>query len=212
MTYENENPYAGYDSNGASPQELLARLTALQSHISSTVTRLGEAETKISQNADEIDLRVTKDGVIAAINLSSEEITIDASKITLRGAVTVLSDITGELGTITAGDIYGVNIHGGYISSATNIDIGRNLTIGKLPSGSEFFSDCSISFGNFGDITVYDYGGYGSELYFNVANVNFSNTNVVGLPSYASEGYVDSQVWSGMQSVMDWVTQNFVHK
>lgn len=74
--------------------------------------RVDTAETTISQQADEIDLKVNKNGVIGAINLSSEVASINASKINLVGAVTVLSSITGNLGTINAGTINGVNING----------------------------------------------------------------------------------------------------
>jgi peptidoglycan hydrolase CwlO-like protein len=74
--------------------------------------RVDTAESTITQQATEIDLKVNKNGVISAINLSSEVATINASKINLVGAVTVLSDITGNLGTINAGTINGVNING----------------------------------------------------------------------------------------------------
>ena len=46
------------------------------------------AMSSISQQADQIALKVNKDGVISAINQSAEEITIDASKIDLSGYVT----------------------------------------------------------------------------------------------------------------------------
>ncbi|RBO91122.1 endosialidase-like protein, partial [Paraliobacillus ryukyuensis] len=73
---------------------------------------LNYAESEITQLADEIELRVEKNGVISAINLTSESATIEADKINLVGAVTVLSDITGNLGAINAGTINGVNING----------------------------------------------------------------------------------------------------
>lgn len=43
----------------------------------------------IKKNADAIELRVEKGGVVSAINQSAEEIKIDASKISLEGLVTV---------------------------------------------------------------------------------------------------------------------------
>lgn len=62
----------------------------------------------IQINSDNIELKVDADGVIAAIRVSTEGVKIQGTKVDLVGAVTVLSDITGELGTITAGTIRGV--------------------------------------------------------------------------------------------------------
>lgn len=53
-----------------------------------TDTRISTAESLIKQNADNILLRVTKDGVIGAINLSSEQLLIDFAKIDFIGKVT----------------------------------------------------------------------------------------------------------------------------
>lgn len=61
------------------------------------------AQTQIEANTEEIELRVTKDGIISAINVSSEEILIDAKKINLVGAVTLISlstDVKDEFDTI----------------------------------------------------------------------------------------------------------------
>ncbi|RBO90989.1 hypothetical protein DES48_1265, partial [Paraliobacillus ryukyuensis] len=86
---------------------------------------LNYAESEITQLADEIELRVEKNGVISAINLSSESAIIQSDKINLVGAVNVLSDITGDLGEINAGTINGVNINGSVFNSTTN---SRNYT------------------------------------------------------------------------------------
>ena len=43
---------------------------------------------RITQNAEEIELRVEKDGIISAINQSAEQITISADKIDMQGTVT----------------------------------------------------------------------------------------------------------------------------
>ncbi|PAV30157.1 hypothetical protein CIL05_06735 [Virgibacillus profundi] len=67
--------------------------------------RVSVLESSISVIPGEIDLKVNADDVISSINLSPEEIVIDSNKIKLVGAVDVLSDITGELGVINAGEI-----------------------------------------------------------------------------------------------------------
>lgn len=203
MTYDNQDPYSQYDPSGLTPQELLARIESVKTRIASTVTQLGVAESKITQQADEIDLRVMKDGIIAAINLSPETATIHASNINLVGAVTVLSDITGSLGTITAGNIYGVNIYGGYINSETTIDIGSNLRIGINSNGGGYFDNSTINFGNYASITGYNNGGV-TELQFNAITLK----NIYG-EVLASMSDIPSLVGYATQ---EWVTANFAPK
>lgn len=53
-------------------------------------------KSSIEQNADNIELKVSKDGVIASINNSGESVTINANKINLNGAVTI-SDLDSSL-------------------------------------------------------------------------------------------------------------------
>jgi len=85
-------------------------LKANQTVVDALEGRVSTAESSISVLSDEIDLKVDVEGVIAAINLSSETAKIQAENIELIGAVTVLSDITGNLGDITAGHLDGVRI------------------------------------------------------------------------------------------------------
>lgn len=215
--YEQPTDYTNYDPNGQTPQELLARLLTLQNSLRSTVTSLGEAQSLIEQHADEIELRVEKSGVIAAINLSPETIRIQASNIDLVGAVTVLSDITGDLGSITAGNIYGVNIFGGYISSATDIDIGQDLNIGVASNGAGFLDYSSLNFGNYASISSSRAFGF-PVISFSANKVDFSGVTSVDLssPSVSLPSWVASQSWVSSQdsaletSIMNWVTDNFV--
>lgn len=87
--------------------------------INDLTSRMTSAESTIIQLADEIELRVEKNGIISAINQTAEQIKIQASKIQLQGAVTVLSDISGDLGTITAGIITGSTFLSEYINPST---------------------------------------------------------------------------------------------
>ncbi|GAE32455.1 hypothetical protein JCM9152_3990 [Halalkalibacter hemicellulosilyticusJCM 9152] len=85
--------------------------------------RVTNAESEITQLATEIDLKVSEDDfngneIIGRINLTSTTARIQAENIELVGAVSVLSDITGDLGTINAGDINGVNISGSEFTSS----------------------------------------------------------------------------------------------
>ena len=78
----------------------------------SATNRITNAESRITQLNDSIELKVEKDGIISAINQTSESVTISASKINLSGYVSV-SDIK------TAGKttINGSNVTTGMISA-----------------------------------------------------------------------------------------------
>ena len=59
-----------------------------------------DIEASIKVNADNIELKVSKDGVISSINQTSETITIDANRLNLNGAVTISalgSDVQNKL-------------------------------------------------------------------------------------------------------------------
>lgn len=62
-----------------------------QSDVNALTTRVSAAEASIKLNADNIELKVSKDGVISAINQTAETVKISASKIELTGAVTFSS-------------------------------------------------------------------------------------------------------------------------
>ena len=66
----------------------VATLYATKTSVDSLSNRVTTAEASIQVNADNINLKVSKSGVVAAINASSETITISASKIDLEGKVT----------------------------------------------------------------------------------------------------------------------------
>lgn len=112
-----------------------------------------EMHSEISQTASEINLEVAKkvdeNEVIAAINLTSEAATIDASKINLNGYVTV-SDLAGtgtttingsnvKTGTIDASLVSVVNLNANNITSGT-------LSADKINGGT--ISASSINLGN----------------------------------------------------------------
>lgn len=110
--------------------------------------RMGYAETEINQNAHEISLRVLErdfngQEMISRINLDSTSATIQASKINLIGAVRVLSDITGELGTIDTGTLNSVNINSANINISDDIIVGNWINLGAkhndpYPKGIRF--------------------------------------------------------------------------
>lgn len=134
-----------FDAYARLRKELIHGLSFLDEEnvpiIKDIIVSVGENTSSITVLEDEIILKVDADGVIAAINLSPEGVTIQGTKINLVGAVTVLSDITGNLGTITAGTINGVSVNVGsgfdainlYQSGSSGIlDIGVGSIVGNF--------------------------------------------------------------------------------
>ena len=76
----------------------------IETNVSSLSSRLGSAESKITQTSNEVSSKVSKNGVISAINQSAESVKIKASKIDLQGNV----NLTGEFLTYNG---YGKAVH-----------------------------------------------------------------------------------------------------
>ncbi|QNO14917.1 phage tail protein [Alkalicella caledoniensis] len=98
-------------------QQVDGTLQSVDAAISSHSSQLNLLSNEIALKVSETDI----DGnyLIGKINLTGTTAKIQASKINLVGAVTVLSDITGNLGTITAGTINGITINSVNLNSAT---------------------------------------------------------------------------------------------
>lgn len=87
--------------------ELKSTKDGLESSINQTASQIRtevsnadqNLQSQITQNAGQIALRVTKDGVVSAINLSPESITIRANKIDLQGLVNA-QELTSKYATI----------------------------------------------------------------------------------------------------------------
>lgn len=101
-------------------------VNANSSSINGLKTRMDSAESSITQNATQISTRVAKNGVISAINQSSESITINASKLNLTGYITA-TNLKTEGQTV----INGSNITTGKIQD-TNANTVFDLSTGKL--------------------------------------------------------------------------------
>ena len=102
-------------------------------------------QSEITQNANEIALRVRKDNVIASINLSPEAITLQANRIDLKGLVNA-DELVSKFATIstlnaTTASLNNVIATKASISdlNATNAEI-ENLKVNKL-SVSQFNAD-----------------------------------------------------------------------
>lgn len=139
---------------------LSGRITITESSITQEVNRATAAEGNLSGRIDveagNIALKVDKNGIISAINLSSEQASIDSCKINLNGYVTVSS-----LGSSGTTNIDGARITTGKISAdridvskldASKIDVSK-LYIDKIRTNDaahtlvlEAFENCTIAY------------------------------------------------------------------
>ncbi len=115
--------------------QIQSTVTSQQTQISGLGTRVSTTESSIIQQADQIKSKVsvkdfTGNTVVSQINQTATTISIQASKINLIGAVNVLSDITGNLGTINTGTLNSVNIYSANINISEDVYIGNTLQIG----------------------------------------------------------------------------------
>jgi peptidoglycan hydrolase CwlO-like protein len=80
--------------------------------------RVSTSEATISTHSTQISLRVEKDGVISAINQSSESVTINASKINLNGVTTINNSFVVD--TDGTAHIGGFKVSGNGLTNADN--------------------------------------------------------------------------------------------
>lgn len=89
-TYVSNN----YSTKTQTSSLIESKVSSIKSDISGINIKLSDAESKISQTASEIATKVSKNGIISAINQSSESVKIQASKIALKGSVWINGDIS----------------------------------------------------------------------------------------------------------------------
>lgn len=162
------------DSTQTQVSSLSIEVGQISTRVSNVDSRLGTAESSIVQQAGQISSKVSQtdyngNTIASLINQTTTTIDIQADKINLIGAVTFLSDITGALGTITAGTINGVQINSANINISQDATIGSNLTLGG------FGGNKSVNFGGGGRI---DYNGSQMTLSANFLNLDNSNLDI----------------------------------
>ena len=142
---------------------LTSTVTATELEVADHEFRITKNESEISQQADRIELKVSKDDVVSSISQSAEEISIDANRINLNGAVTANNNVEigvdgkihiqdGEIINVTGTDRIRIN---DTIDLQSYSDVGGywydNLKITPLASGSIDF--------------YYDNGYWGGKVY-----------------------------------------------
>ncbi|MGE7840497.1 phage tail spike protein [Lysinibacillus sp. NPDC093712] len=162
--------------------QIQSTVSAQNVSIGNLNNRIGSAESSITQQSWQISQKVSTtdyngNRIASLINQTSTTISIQASKINLVGAVRVLSDISGNLGTIHAGNIrIKEDIHMGnrlYFSDLTSVG-GANGTIQLSAWNDIVYSGSRHSFNgtvDFSGARVVGLGGGG----------NYVSTNTLGL-------------------------------
>lgn len=108
-----------------------SRTSTLESGMTDAKKRLTAAEASIKVNADAIKLKVSKNGIVSAINQTSESVKIQASKISLEG----LTTINNLFKVNTDGSIEATNaVISGKITASTGTIGGWRITADALDS------------------------------------------------------------------------------
>lgn len=108
-----------------------SRTSTLESGMTDAKKRLDTAEASIKVNSDAIELKVDKNGIVSAINQTSESVKIQASKISLEG----LTTINNLFKVNTDGSIEATNATiSGKITASTGTIGGWRITADALDS------------------------------------------------------------------------------
>ena len=163
--------------------------TSKEEYTTSVITNK-QASLKINQQEAKIEARVEKDGIISAINLSPEEIQIEANKISLEGK---------EI-NLTSDDI---------VIESTNFSVDKNgkitATAGEI--GGFITNNDSFSKNVFG---LYNYNNFDSTMLgMYIVNRRVSlNDNLVNVLDVDSDGEVSSVDYVKIKNIINGTSEN----
>lgn len=130
-----------YSTKTQTDQLIESKVSSLQSSASSLSSRISSAESSIRQTSSEISNKVSKGGIISAINQSAESVKIRASKINFDGNVSIV----GDLKTRSTFNQSGIKIINGELSWLNNSGKNYgNITCRQWKNSSAY----GISFGH----------------------------------------------------------------
>lgn len=144
---------ANFDSDGNPTSASGLVTTAYASTVYATKTtvdglsgRVSTAEAQIDVHSTQISMRVEKDGIISAINQSSESVTIDASKINLNGNVIVNGILKGDFEYVTANKMFHQN-YDGYWYVCNSFSVVRSNSIYLARNSAQDYAPTTNSSG-----------------------------------------------------------------
>jgi phage minor structural protein len=178
---------------------------ATTASVTALTTRVTTAESTITQQANQISLKVSSNGIISAINQTSESVTINAAKINLNGAVTAntyfkinangsMAATSGTIGgwTISAN---GITANGTTLSSQYGqFTIKNNLILNADSTHGYVTADGSLVLtgGNY-QLSI-DNSGVNFPPYLNVLNLNAMPVIDPGSSTYKLLGVTNAGV------------------
>lgn len=155
---------------------------ATQTTVDSLSGRVSTAEAQIDVHSTQISMRVEKDGIISAINQSSESITIDASKINLNGNVIISGILKGDFEYVSAYKMNHVN-YDGYWYICNSYSTVHSNSVYLARNTSQDFSGCLPSYCHLPTTA------YGAEFFVYNAN-NYAKVHLYGVTVLAGSNSV----------------------
>jgi len=147
--------------------------------------RVSTAEARIDVHSTQISMRVEKDGIISAINQSSESITIDASKINLNGNVIISGILKGDFEYVSAYKMNHVN-YDGYWYICNSYSTVHSNSVYLARNTSQDFEGCLPSYCHLPETA------YGAEFFVYNAN-NYAEVNLYGVTLLAGSNSVPAK-------------------
>jgi phage minor structural protein len=151
-------------------KETRSKIEQTNENVTIAVERIGEAEARLIVQADQITQRVEKNGVIAAINLTSEEATIEAGKVNLIGYATFSSLQTPGATIIDGGNI----VTGNFSADRIRGGVLRLLAGASGNTANIYAEEAAYATGNL----IFSAGRYTFEQ---GGTIDFQNNPVTGL-------------------------------
>lgn len=173
-------------------------LKASQSALNATNTRVTTAEASIVTQAGQITLKVSASGVISAINLSPETITISATNIGLLGAVNIPNLTANKIvgGTLTLGGVN--NISGVFtLKNNTGATVGIFNNTGVSLAADGMFKVGYIGVDTGFKASIDDNGLYAESIVNGYLTRTWIRDRIYILSS--GEGYFNAvNIWAGL--------------
>lgn len=183
---------ASFDSNGNLVNTSGLVTTSYATSVYATKTtvdtlsgRVSTAEARIDVHSTQISMRVEKDGIISAINQSSESITIDASKINLNGNVIISGILKGDFEYVSAYKMNHVN-YDGYWYICNSYSTVHSNSVYLARNTSQDFEGCLPSYCHLPATA------YGAEFFVYNAN-NYAKVNLYGVTLLAGSNSVPAK-------------------
>ena len=154
-----------YATQSSVYSSIVQTASQIRSEVASTTSSL---RTLIKQNADSIELKVSKGDISSTINQTAQSVLISASRINLEGYVTAdeLSAVSGDFEKLTAGTTTATALKAALLETTGNLNVkgtnysGVTLKIGSVVSATVLSSSsAAMDFDHYHSISISESGG-----------------------------------------------------